>query len=470
MIRPAVLALALLSLPQDKVEPAEELHVVRKGNLVPSCELEGTFEAEESAEFRVRTEAYSGEAVLARVLPAGAAARKGDEVLALDPVPLRRQIAAAENELRLARATLAKAQADLELGAHSDALAHARAEAEAQDAETNLRVFETVEGKHLVEQAELNVRMNKDRLKDQEEELDQLRKMYKSEELTNATAEIVVRRAERAIDQTKVFLRMAEESSGVTKAVKHPQQKRQLQAAVDQAKAALASLKAAQALSRTQREVEHAKAQAAVEQQDDQLAKLRRDLEGFTFRAPFDGRVYYGEYQQGQWPTAEQTAKTLRPGEKLQPGQALVTVCGARTRVRGELGEAEYLELAVGQAVEVRPAALPGAKPAGAVREKTAVAVQKPTGAAFPALIELKEPRTDLLPGMKAKVMLTGKELKDVLVVPSGAVAGAEGKHTVKVSKNGKSEAREVEVGKTDGKLVEIRSGLEAGEKVVVEK
>jgi multidrug resistance efflux pump len=460
----------MLLIPQDKPEPAEELHVVQKGAIVPSCDLDGTFEAEEVAEFKVRMEAYSGECALARVAAPGASVRKDEVVLALDPLPLKRQIAAAENDLRVARATLEKAQADLNLGADADRIATARAEVEVKDAETLLNVFDTVEGKQLVEQAELNVQMNRDRAKDQEEELDQLRKMYKSEELTNATAEIVVRRAERSLAQTRIFLRMAEEDATVVKTVKHPQQRRQHQHTLDQAKGALATLRSAHALSKVQREVELAKAKAAVEQQEDQLGKLKRDLEAFTFRAPFDGRVFYGEYQQGQWPMAEQSAKMLRPGEKLQPGQVLLTLCGARTRVRADLPESEYFDVAAGQAVEVRPAALPDLKAPATAREKTAVALQKPPSVAFALLVDLREPRTDLLPGMKAKVVLLGKELKDVVLVPAKAVAAAEGKHSVQVSKDGKHEAREVTVGKTDGKFVHVKTGLQPGEKVVLSK
>ncbi len=464
------LALAALALPPQEKPDEPKLHAVKKGKLVPAYALEGTVEAAEAAELKVRAEAASGEFALLRVVPSGSAVKKGDEVLALDPAPFRRQVEAAETELRVARAALAKAAADLELGGRSDALALARAEAEAADAQTALRVFDEVEGKHLVEQAELSVKMNRDRVKDQEEELDQLRKMYKSEELTNATAEIVVRRAERALDQTRTFLRMAEESAVVVRTVKHPQQRRGLQAAVEEEKAALASLKAAHALSLVQREAELAKAKAAAERAEEQLAKLRKDLEASVFRAPFDGRAFYGEFQQGHWPSAEQAAKSLRPGEKLQPGQVYLTVCGLRARVRAELPESGYFDVPAGRPAAVLPAALPGLKLAAEVREKLRVASPKPPGAAFALLVEFAEARTDLLPGMKARVELSGEELRDVLLVPAEALEEAEGKHTVKVSREGKVEPREVTVGRSDGKQVQVTGGLEAGETIVLPK
>ncbi len=74
------------------------------------------------------------------------------------------------------------------------------------------------------------------------------------------------------------------------------------------------------------------------------------------------------------------------------------------------------------------------------------------------------------LPGMKAKVILMGDELRDVILVPSNAVSSSGARHTVNVSKDGKAAPREVTPGKTDGKMIHIKKGLEAGEKIVLPK
>jgi multidrug efflux system membrane fusion protein len=95
---------------------------------------------------------------------------------------------------------------------------------------------------------------------------------------------------------------------------------------------------------------------------------------------------------------------------------------------------------------------------------------QRGAAPGFELKIEFKEPPADLLPGMKGKATIKGKELKDVVLVPSTAVAAQGGKCTLTVSKDGKSASREVTVGKSDGKMTQIKSGLEAGEKVSVPK
>ena len=219
-----------------------------------------------------------------------------------------------------------------------------------------------------------------------------------------------------------------------------------------------------------QRDADLAKAKAAALQQEDLLAKLKRDLENFTMRAPFDGRVFYGQNVHGAWSTADQVVPFLHAGEKLPPGQVFLTVCSSRTRAVADLPEADYFDVAIEQSATVSPAAMPEAKREGAVRSKSLVALQKGQASAFEALIDLKEPPTELFPGMKGKATIKGKELRDVVVVPSNAIASSGGKCSVNVSKDGKSSSREVTIGKSDGKMTHVKSGLEAGEKISVPK
>jgi multidrug resistance efflux pump len=450
--------------------PAEELHEVQKGNLTPKLEIESVFEPEAPAEIRFHFDAYQGEMTILSVLPHGYVVKKGDVLLALDPKPIEKVVAAAENDLRVSRATLKKAEAEADLGARADALALEESTNALKDAETALKVFDEVDGKHFLQRIDLTVKSYEDYVSDSREELDQLEKMYKSEELTNATAEIVVRRARRALERLKIMTGMIRESARVAREIQFPEQRRQIAFALEKARQTFEALKAAQALGKVQRDAELVKARAAAEQQEEQTGKLRKDLEKFTARAPFDGRVFYGQFQQGQWGTADPMIQQLRPGEKAPPQQILLTVCGPRTAVAADLPEANYLDVRPGQAAVVAPTALPDEKIQGRLRRKGFVARAKGPGPSFELEIELQEQKPEVLPGMKAKVTLTGDELRDVVLVPSNAVSTSGPKQTVTVSKDGKNSPREVTAGKTDGKMTQIKSGLEAGEKIVLPK
>jgi multidrug efflux pump subunit AcrA (membrane-fusion protein) len=478
MLRLAALASMLfLAARQDKPLPkekpgddAEETVAARKGNLTPLFELEATYEPVESAEFKLKLEAFQGELTILKVAPAGELVRKGDLLLGLDKAPLEKQIAALENDLRVARASAEKLQADLAIGTKADALALLQAQTAVTDAQAGLKSFEDVDGKHMLLQVELNVKFMEDALHDQTEELAQLEKMYKTEELTNATSEIVVRRARRNMERTKTALDMGRIEVTNIQNVRYPQQHRTFVHAIDVTKNALDGVLAAQGLSKVQREVEAAKSKAALAQLEEQAAKLKHDLENFSWHAPMDGRVFYGQFQHGAWATCEQVTPMLVPGEKAQAGQVLVTVCGPRTRARADLAEADYFDVAPGLEATVIPAAAPDTKAEGTIRTKSPVAALKGAGSSFELRIEFQEPPGDVLPGMKGKATIRGKELKDVLLVPSTAVAAQGGKCTLTVSKDGKSAPREVTIGKSDGKMTQIKTGLEPGEKVSVPK
>ncbi|KKQ77103.1 MAG: hypothetical protein US98_C0013G0012 [Parcubacteria group bacterium GW2011_GWC1_38_6] len=76
-----------------------------------------------------------------------------------------------------------------------------------------------------------------------------------------------------------------------------------------------------------------------------------------------------------------------------------------------------------------------------------------------------------LKPGMTADVNIKTGTKQDVIIIPEDAITRHNGKSTVNVSKNGRIQEREVILGLegTDG-MVEIISGLQVGEKVVIEQ
>jgi len=79
--------------------------------------------------------------------------------------------------------------------------------------------------------------------------------------------------------------------------------------------------------------------------------------------------------------------------------------------------------------------------------------------------ITLAEADSRLLPGMKSKVEIEAGRVENALLVPVGAVMNGK----VSVKKDGKNSERIVGVGRSNGKEVEIRSGLAEGDEVLVQ-
>ena len=85
-----------------------------------------------------------------------------------------------------------------------------------------------------------------------------------------------------------------------------------------------------------------------------------------------------------------------------------------------------------------------------------------------PVIFEFANPGRALPLGMTAKVQLFAGDCREGVLVPASAVQDESGTNVVYVQSGGESfERRIVQVGTRDGERVEIKAGLEAGQRVV---
>jgi RND family efflux transporter MFP subunit len=74
-----------------------------------------------------------------------------------------------------------------------------------------------------------------------------------------------------------------------------------------------------------------------------------------------------------------------------------------------------------------------------------------------------------ILDGMSGQIVFTTKEKNNVLLIPNSAVTRQEGKSVVFVKNEDKVVANYIKTGFTDGKNVEVVSGLKAGDIVIIQ-
>ncbi len=88
----------------------------------------------------------------------------------------------------------------------------------------------------------------------------------------------------------------------------------------------------------------------------------------------------------------------------------------------------------------------------------------------YPMKVTLDNESALIKPGMFAEVIITSEKTEDVIALPSGSVMIKSGKTVVAVIEDGKKVIfKEVVVGVDNGELAEIKSGIEAGDIVVIE-
>ena len=200
----------------------------------------------------------------------------------------------------------------------------------------------------------------------------------------------------------------------------------------------------------SQSELERAEATARSTEAAYQLLKVR--LDRTTVRAPFSGVAGRRLVSLGDYVT---TSTGLMALQTVSPQRAVFQV-----------PERYADKLKVGQAVTFRVAALPGREFSGRVDFVDPV-VQLP-GRTITVKAQVPNPRRELQSGMFIEVRLATDVRPSAVVIAEDAVLPIQGTNYVWVVVDGKATRRQVELGVRTPGLVEARSGVEAGEQVVV--
>ena len=222
-------------------------------------------------------------------------------------------------------------------------------------------------------------------------------------------------------------------------------------------------------------EVEALKARIAMAQQQVEVAQTQvvarqTDLADMVVRAPFDGIAI---------------SKDAQPGEMISPvsaggGFTRTGICTivdmSSLEVEVDVSESYINRVKPGQPVEVLLDAYPEWRiPAKVITTVPSADRQKATVRVRIGFDQL-DPK--ILPDMSVKVSfldekpepaVAGAAARPRLLVPKGAVRTVDGTAIVFVVRGERAERRAVKTGANDGDLVEVISGLIAGDRVVTE-
>ena len=142
------------------------------------------------------------------------------------------------------------------------------------------------------------------------------------------------------------------------------------------------------------------------------------------------------------------------------------------------VSELDIAKVKVGQSVEITCSAVPGKTFAGVVDRVSINGTTTDGFTNYPVTIVLQD-YGDLKPGMNVSASIIGETVEDAVSVPVGAVSrgntvqvalpGALAEDGVTVADPSKVEERAVTLGINDENYIEITSGLEAGETVLME-
>jgi len=194
------------------------------------------------------------------------------------------------------------------------------------------------------------------------------------------------------------------------------------------------------------------RAEATARSTEAQLALLKVRLDRTVVRAPFAGVAGERHVSLGDYVTTSTPLVTIQ------------TVSPQRAAFQVPERYADQLE--VGQQVTFRVAALTGREFTGRV-DFVDPLVQLP-GRTITVKAVVPNPRRELQAGMFIEVRLATAVRPQAVIIAEDAVLPIQGSSFVWVVQSGKATRRQVELGVRTPGLVEVRSGVESGEEVVV--
>ena len=191
-----------------------------------------------------------------------------------------------------------------------------------------------------------------------------------------------------------------------------------------------------------------ATARANVANAESQLGLARRSLSYALVFSPIDGFV------------SERTADL---GEYVSPTGKVATIVRINPlRVRIDIPEQAIPEVTVGQSVSVTTSAWPDKNFSGRIARISPNVT--PTSRTLTVEAEIENGSGALKPGQFATVRILQSRAQPAVLVPSRAVRTESGVSRVFVIKDGQAQERLVQLGQSEGDLVEIKGGVSADE------
>jgi len=160
------------------------------------------------------------------------------------------------------------------------------------------------------------------------------------------------------------------------------------------------------------------------------------------------------------------TTVNLAAGLNAPSGTAITMISDAMVAT-AQVAEADVARVTSGQAADVTIIAL-NASAAGKVLALAPSGSSSGGVVSFGVIISLTDMPAGARPGMSVQVAVTIASANNVLAIPSAALQGTAGAYQTRVlGADGQPQTRSITVGLITSDLVEVRSGLQLGERVI---
>jgi multidrug resistance efflux pump len=236
--------------------------------------------------------------------------------------------------------------------------------------------------------------------------------MYKADDLTEETEEIILKRARNAVEMARFMYETAKVNYDRAVNFELPRRDEQMKDTIAQADISWQGSRQTLPLTLKKEQIGFEKAKVARQRSAEKLEELMADRSAMVVKSPVDGVVYYGQCDRGKWSTAATMAKKLRLGGSITPNEVVMTVVQPRPIfVRATLAEKDLAKVRPSDACKIVPTGFPEVELDGIVDQISSVPIDSEKFDLRVTLAAAKAPAS-LVPGMACKIKFPLPEKK----------------------------------------------------------
>jgi len=395
--------------------------------------------------------------VIAEIVPHGSAVKKDQVLVRFDDEDYLKKLRDAEAAATSAKLAQANAEAEFATAEKTLPLQLQGAKIKAEEAAEAWEHFKNVRRATEVTRADLALKQSGLRLDAEREELKQLEKMYKADDLTENTEEIILKRQRESVKAAEIgfeFSKLAHkrqmeitlpreavalERDAQSSAILYKEQEQNIPRAFEIKRLALED------------------ARVNAKRNAENLAKLQAEKDLFVTKSPADGFFYYGNIQDGRWSPGDpaKALTVLAPVGTRRPF-AVVIPSNARMLLESFVDEATARSLKTGLAGFAN---VNGRADVSFPVKTTAVSATPGLDGRYRVTLSAEYPaELPVVAGTTATAQIVAYHKDNALTVPLKALQPTN------------DGGWEVEVEESDGKTrrVAVKRGMTSGDKVEI--
>jgi len=366
-----------------------------------------------------------------------------------------------------AEAAFIRARENLEVVKNQAQSDQEKAELDFQFAKEDLVQYEEGEYPKNLKEANSRITVAKEELGRAEEKLRWSKILFDEKYISQTELQADELSAQKA----KLDLELAEADRDLLRDYTYKRKIAELSSDVRQTELALKRTQRKAAADIVQAEAELRAKESEYSRESSKLDKINEQIVKTKITAPIDGLVVYATSAQGNW---RGNAEPLDEGQEVREQQDLIYLpAPGSVMAEAKIHESSLEKVKIGMPVRVTVDAVPGRVFSGQVDTiaplPDAVSVWlNPDLKLYASDIRLEGNSMGLRTGMSCRVEILVKQYDDVLFVPVQAVTKVDGQEVVYVVNGSRTEIRPVQIGLDNNRMVYIKSGLEAGDKILL--